>query len=124
MYPIHENETGLFQELARSNDVKFGQISLLIINSGSSRGGHYHTRKEEWFCCIHGRCRLDLLDVHSKASKEMILDEMKREFIKVEPFWIHTLTNLCNARSCNLIIVVSEEFNESDPDTFKSEQEW
>ncbi len=123
MYPIHENETGLFQELARSKEVKFGQISLLIINSGCSRGGHYHTRKEEWFCCIRGCCRLDLVNVHSKAAKEIILDEFKREFIKVEPFWIHTLTNLSDPRSCDLIIVVSEEFDESDPDTFKLEQE-
>ena len=120
MYPIHESETGLFQELARPKDVKFGQISLLIINSGCSRGGHYHTRKEEWFCCIHGRCRLDLINVHSKAKEEEILDESKREFIKVEPFWAHTLTNLSDARACDLIIVVSEEFNESDPDTLKT----
>jgi len=120
MYPIHENETGLFQELARTEDVKFGQISLLIINSGCSRGGHYHTRKKEWFCCIHGRCRLDLINVHSNARKEVILDESKREFIKVEPFWAHTLTNLSNVRPCDLIIVVSEEFNESDPDTLKT----
>ncbi len=121
MYPVNENETGLFQELARTKDVKFGQISLLIIKAGCSRGGHYHVRKEEWFCCIHGRCRMNLLNVHSKTIKDVVLDESKREFFKVEPFWVHTLTNMSNSRSCDLIIIVSEEFDESDPDTFKSE---
>lgn len=120
MYPVHENETGLFQELAKTKDVKFGQISLLVIKSGCSRGGHYHTRKEEWFCCINGRCRMDLLNVHSKATKDILLDETKREFVRVEPFWAHTLSNLSNTRSCDLIIIVSEEFDESDSDTFKS----
>ncbi len=119
MYPVHENETGLFQELARSKDVKFGQISLLIIDPGCSRGGHYHARKEEWFCCIHGCCRMDLMNVHSRVIKDIMLNESKREFFKVEPFWVHTLTNLCDAKPCDLIIVVSEEFDESDPDTFK-----
>ena len=122
MYPIHENETGLFQELARSKDVKFGQISFLVINPGFSRGGHYHTRKEEWFCCIPGCCRMDLINVHSRTIKDMIMGESKREFVKVEPFWVHTLTNLSNDRSCDLIIVVSEEFDDLDPDTFKFEQ--
>ncbi len=121
MYSAHENETGLFQELARSDDVKFGQISLLIINPGCSRGGHYHSRKEEWFCCIRGCCRMDLMNMHSKARKYIVQDDSKREFIKVEPFWIHTLTNLSNVVTCDLIIIISEKFDVSDPDTFKYE---
>jgi dTDP-4-dehydrorhamnose 3,5-epimerase-like enzyme len=121
MYHVHENETGLFQELARSNDIKFGQISLLIINSGCSRGGHFHARKEEWFCCIHGKCRIDLLNVHSKVTKEAILDDTKREFFKVEAFWSHTLTNLSDEKTCDIIVIVSEEFDESNPDTIRFE---
>lgn len=121
MYPIHNDETGLFQELARIKDVKFGQISLLVINSGCSRGGHYHTRKEEWFCCIRGQCRMNLKNIHSLASKDILLDEATREFIKVEPFWSHTLTNISDENTCDIIIIISEEYNESDPDTFKFE---
>jgi UDP-2-acetamido-2,6-beta-L-arabino-hexul-4-ose reductase len=121
MYPVNESETGLFQELARTKDVKFGQISLLVINEGCSRGGHYHARKEEWFCCIHGHCRMDLLNVHSKTVRQALLDGSKKEFFKVEPFWTHTLTNLSNNCPCEIIIIISEEFDESNPDTFKSE---
>jgi UDP-2-acetamido-2,6-beta-L-arabino-hexul-4-ose reductase len=66
MYPIHENETGSFQELARSNDVKFGQLSYLTIAPNCSRGNHYHKRKEEWFCCIHGTCEMKLIDNYNK----------------------------------------------------------
>lgn len=121
MYPIHKNDTGLFQELARDKDVKFGQISLLVINSGYSRGGHYHTRKEEWFCCIRGQCRMNLLNIHSMVTKDILLDEVTREFIKVEPFWSHTLTNISDEKACDIIIIISEEYNESDPDTFNFE---
>lgn len=121
MYPIHENETGLFQELARTKDLKFGQINLLVINSECSRGGHYHTRKEEWFCCIRGQCRMDLQNIYSLETMDMLLDETTREFIKVEPFWSHTLTNLSDEKVCDIIIIISEEYIESDPDTFKFE---
>ena len=122
MYPIHKNDTGLFQELARTKDVKFGQISLLVIDSGCSRGGHYHTRKEEWFCCIRGQCRMNLQNIHSMVTKDILLDEVTREFIKVEPFWSHTLTNMSDEKACDIIIIISEEYNESDPDTFKFER--
>jgi len=121
VHPIHKNETGLFQELARNKDVKFGQISLLVINPGCSRGGHHHARKEEWFCCIRGQCRMDLANIHSNATKEILLDESARYFFKVEPFWSHTLTNISKAKACYIIIIISEEYNESDPDTFKFE---
>lgn len=63
---------------------------------------------------------MDLLNIRSKARKDILLDEATREFIKVEPFWSHTLTNTSNEK-CDIIIIISEEYNESDPDTFKFE---
>lgn len=124
MYPVHESESGSFQELARSDDVKFGQLSYLVINPRCSRGGHYHKRKEEWFCCIHGRCRMDLLDVKTKLKKELILDGSMRAFVKIAPCKIHTVTNIDPEKVCELAIIISEEYNESDPDTFKPTETW
>ena len=64
---------------------------------------------------------MNLQNIHSMVTKDISLDEATREFIKVEPFWSHTLTNLSDARPCDIIIIISEEYNESDPDTFKFE---
>jgi UDP-2-acetamido-2,6-beta-L-arabino-hexul-4-ose reductase len=121
MYPIHKNETGLFQELARKDDVKFGQLSYLVIKPKCSRGNHYHKRKEEWFCCLHGKCELLLMDINRKSKREIILDSTTREFIKVNPFENHILTNLDDTKDCEILIIISEEYNENDPDTFKFE---
>lgn len=122
MYPIHENETGLFQELAHKTDVIFGQISLLVIKPGCYRGNHYHKRKQEWFCCLHGKCSMELKNVQTKRKKRIILDSERRKFIKVNPFEIHILRNLDNSSDCELLIIVSEEYNPDDPDTFKGEK--
>ena len=119
MYPVHKNETGSFQELARTSDVKFGQISLLVISPGCWRGNHYHTRKEEWFCCLHGRCELRLTNIDSKIEVSIILDGFKREFVKVNPFENHIITNLDSEKDCELLIIISEEYRDSDPDTFR-----
>lgn len=121
MYPIHKNETGLFQELARKDDVKFGQLSYLVIKPKCSRGNHYHKRKEEWFCCLHGKCELLLMDINRKSKREIILDSTTREFIKVNPFENHILINLDDTKDCEVLIIISVEYNENDPDTFKFE---
>ena len=94
MFPVHENETGSFQELAKSNEVSFGQLGILTINPKCSRGNHYHTRKEEWFCCIHGRCELKIKNVNDDFEKNIILDDNKRKFVKVKPYENHIIKNI------------------------------
>lgn len=123
MYPIHENKTGSFQELARPDDVKFGQLSYLTIAPQCSRGNHYHKRKEEWFCCLHGKCEMELTDIRSNSSRSIMLDSSRREFVKVKPFENHTITNSEFENKCELLIIISEEYDESDPDTFKPEEQ-
>jgi UDP-2-acetamido-2,6-beta-L-arabino-hexul-4-ose reductase len=118
IYELHNNQTGSFQELVHSSDVKFGQLSLLTINPGCNRGGHYHTRKEEWFCCIHGNCELMLLNIHDNTSKKTIMDGSKREFIKVKPYEKHFVKNLSDQEECEILIIISEEYDPNDSDTF------
>lgn len=122
MYSIHVNETGSFQELARSNDVKFGQLSYLTVAPLCTRGNHYHMRKEEWFCCIHGTCKMTLTDVKTKITKCIVLDSSNREFFKVNPFENHSVYNPDSENKCELLIIISEEYDDKDPDTFIFEE--
>ncbi len=121
MYPLHKNETGSFQELAHSSDIKFGQLSILKISPGYARGGHYHTHKEEWFCCIHGKCELKLNNIKDGSSKSVIMDDVNREFILVKPYENHIVKNLSTQSECELIIIISEQYNPKEPDTFAPE---
>ncbi len=121
MYPIHTNETGSFQELAKSKDVRFGQLSYLTISPQCTRGNHYHKRKEEWFCCIRGICEMKLTDIRTRTSRSIMLDSSSKEFFKVNPFENHIIYNLDFDKECELLIIISEEYDENDPDTFKPE---
>ena len=122
MYPIYEDSSGIFQELIKKNDVIFGQLSLLTIKPKYSRGNHYHKRKEEWFCCIHGKCELVLTDVRNNKTRAIILDSSKKEFIKVNPFENHIFKNISENKNCELLIIISEEYKEDDPDTYKFDE--
>ena len=123
-FPIHSNEAGSFQELAHDNDVEFGQLSILKVNPGCTRGGHYHLRKAEWFCCVYGRGELELIDIETGKKQTHILDGSKsREFIKVLPGFSHTVINRDSYVDLEVLIIISEKYNSEDPDTFKYKEE-
>lgn len=120
LFPLHKNGTGSFQELAHARDVKFGQLSSLTINPGNVRGGHYHTVKEEWFCCIRGKCCMDMFDAKNPEDhRQVFLDGSNREFVKVSSFEVHTITNFSLTEECEVLIIANEEFDPQYPDTFR-----
>jgi UDP-2-acetamido-2,6-beta-L-arabino-hexul-4-ose reductase len=117
-YPIHKDGRGSFQELFRVGDVKFGQLSLLKVNSCCVRGGHYHTRKDEWFACIYGKCIMEMKDIRNGANRIVELNGSKPEFIQVYPYESHKVINK-GTDICELLVVVSEPYNQDDADTFQ-----
>jgi len=121
-YPVHKSDTGSFQELAHKSDVKFGQLSVLTINPGCERGGHYHTRKTEWFCCLSGKCWLDLSSALTQSNEvhRYYLSGDKKEFFAIDPLWSHKVTN-AEDTECVVLIICDEEFDPEDPDTFRTE---
>ena len=119
LYPLHKNDTGSFQELAHTYDgIEFGQLSLLTIAPGCSRGGHYHTRKKEWFCCIHGKCSVVCTNISTVRQRSIHLDGQNREFVSVEPYESHIVINY-DADECTLLVICSESYNRNDTDTIE-----
>jgi len=120
MYPLHQNDTGSFQELAHASDVEFGQLSLLTIAPRCTRGGHYHTRKREWFCCLHGECVLVLKHTDGAQIAGIHLSSTRKEFVIVNPYDVHVVLNP-HDQECELLIISSEEYDPDNPDTIKYE---
>lgn len=119
MYPLYESLEGSFQELVHCDDVKFGQLSLLKVKSGCARGGHYHTRKQEWFCCIRGKCVMEIANVKDYSSRSVIMNETKAEFLLINPYEYHLVRNFSKSDTCELLIIASEIYNPEDADTFE-----
>jgi UDP-2-acetamido-2,6-beta-L-arabino-hexul-4-ose reductase len=93
---------------------------LLKVNPDRIRGGHYHTRKEEWFCCIQGRCVLKMVNVKDGSTRSVVLSESDKEFVLVKPYESHTVENFYEKpKVCELLVIVSEPYNLEDPDTFR-----
>jgi len=118
MYLLHKSDTGSFQELAHATDVEFGQLSLLTIAPRCERGGHYHTRKKEWFCCLHGKCYIVATDVRTGQQRSIVLDDAGREFVIVNPYEAHIVLNPSGVE-CELLVICNEEYDLGNPDTIK-----
>ena len=123
MYPLHQNDTGSFQELAHaSDDIEFGQLSLLTIAPRRTRGGHYHTYKKEWFCCLHGRCYIVATDVRTREQRSIVLSDDNREFVIVNPYESHIVLNP-HDQECELLIICNEEYDPENADTISYKAE-
>ena len=119
-YPLHRNDTGSFQELAHASDVQFGQLSLLTVAPRCKRGGHYHTNKREWFCCLHGGCYIVAIDIRTGKQRSLVLKDSNREFVTVNPYEAHVVLNPYD-QECELLIISSNEYDLENPDTIKYE---
>ena len=117
-YPLHTNDTGSFQELAHATDIKFGQLSLLTVAPRRTRGGHYHTHKREWFCCLRGKCYIVCTDTRTEKQRSITLEDSNREFQIVSPYESHIVLNP-HDKECELLVISNEEYDPENPDTIR-----
>ena len=124
IHKIHRSDTGSFQELARESEgFVLKQLSLLTVSPGCTRGGHYHTRKKEWFCPISGRGTIRLVDIDSLREVIIKIDSFyNKEFYYIPPNIAHWVSNPHQLSDLVILILISEEYDEEDPDTFRFEE--
>lgn len=108
---------GSFSEVLRTLDS--GQISVLTVSPGQTRGGHYHHTKAEKFVVVHGRARFRFRHVLSGESVEFVVAGDELEAIETIPGWSHDITSVGDGDVVALLWA-SEQFDPERPDTVSS----
>jgi UDP-2-acetamido-2,6-beta-L-arabino-hexul-4-ose reductase len=116
-YPLHANEAGSFQELLHEDEVTFGQLSVCAIAPLSTRGGHYHRHKQEWFCMLTGEMALDFYNPDGTYRLTQLLSAERRRFVHVPPPYPHAVRNL-GSQIAEFLLVANEVFDVNEPDTY------
>jgi UDP-2-acetamido-2,6-beta-L-arabino-hexul-4-ose reductase len=111
-----DSKTGSFCELYKAGD--FGQVSVLTIEPGASRGTHYHHTKVENFHLALGRVELSEHD--SRGGETLVRTIEAGGSFWTCPGWVHTITNT-GGGSAVLVIWANEVFDHDRPDTFKQD---
>lgn len=110
----HRDERGCFIELVKNPE--FGQISINLSRPGITKGGHFHTRKIEEFYTFYGKCVTRLRKIDSKSVRSYQCDGLKPKSIKIQPYYTHDITNVCDGVSLTLMWI-NEVYNPEDGDT-------
>ena len=118
---IKRDDRGWLAEVLRSGQltsgVQMSHIFMTVGNAGKTKGKHYHTRKTEWFSVVSGDAQLYLRDTRSGQEQVIAMGEKNMVTVTIPPHVAHAITSDGDT-PFYLIVVVSEEFNPSDADTF------
>lgn len=65
------------------NSKSFAQIYCATIAPHTTRGNHYHKKREECFSILSGKALLILEDVNTKERKEIEMDSSQEHILRV-----------------------------------------
>jgi mannose-6-phosphate isomerase-like protein (cupin superfamily) len=88
-----EEERGEFVQVAYEEPIR--HLAAFEIRKRSSRGDHYHEKKEEIFYIFQGRIKVSFLDMDTLQKEERILE--KGDKIRVKPRCGHLFYGLEDA---------------------------
>jgi dTDP-4-dehydrorhamnose 3,5-epimerase-like enzyme len=118
---VKRDERGWLSEILRCSrlpaGVQMSQLFMTVGNPGKTKGKHYHTRKTEWFSVVSGEAKLFLRDMRNGEECVVPMGQQNMVTVAIPPHVAHAIA--CDGdKPFYLIVVVSEEFNPQDPDTF------
>ena len=114
---INQDHRGsLYEAFKLEND---GQVFVITILPNKTRGNHYHKRKIEKFLVVFGSAQIANRNRETEAVDYFNVKAENPETITITPNNTHSIT--ASEEGCILVCWVSEQFDESDPDTFAEE---
>ena len=119
-YNYFEDERGTFVELYKSQ--KYGQISDNLTFPGITKGGHYHTYKEEIFYTVAGRSLIKERNIETNEMLEYEVDGEHPRFVKMIPNYTHNIKNIGEENS-HTLMWISKIYDPNTHDTYKMEVE-
>ena len=114
---MHTDPRGSLFEILRFKDEKIpgkGYVYCFTINPGQERGGHYHTKKHEWFSCVSGKATV-IIQAKKGKKKEILLNAAKPTVVYCSPYTLHALYNKTN-KTAVIISYGSRQHDPNDPD--------
>ena len=117
-YNYAEDQRGSFEEIYKNT--KYGQISINKAYPGITKGGHYHTYKNEIFMTCEGSCVTRLRKIGSNEIVSYPQEENKSNKVYITPYHTHDIKNVGN-RISSTLMWISEVYSDETPDTFRED---
>lgn len=111
-----EDERGHLLEVFRHDGE--GQVFVVHVNPGQTRGNHWHSRKVEKFVVVLGDAVISMRHIilpKTTGRSEIVSGEFPRPVV-VEPGMVHSIT--AGPDGCLALVWCNEHFNPEDADTY------
>jgi len=115
---ISDKRGWLTEIINDKTDQKTKNIHYSYSEPGAIRGNHYHEHKTEWLCVTYGIGRIVLEDNLTKERKELAVSGDSPVLVKIPPKITHAIENCDASLSMHLMVIMNEEYNSTDPDTY------
>jgi UDP-2-acetamido-2,6-beta-L-arabino-hexul-4-ose reductase len=96
-----------------------GQFSFFTVNTGVTRGGHYHHSKTEKFLVIQGLARFKFRHMQTGQIYELDISADESKIVETVPGWTHDITNI-GVIEMIVMLWANEVFDPLRLDTFSS----
>lgn len=116
---IKEDHRGWLAEVIRGDQMaseKFGQFHVSTAYPGVRKGGHYHAYKNEWFCVIKGKGRLELKDIVTGEKLDLLMGEGNLVTVYIPPHVAHEITNV-GEEMMYLLVYIDHPYDPDNADT-------
>jgi dTDP-4-dehydrorhamnose 3,5-epimerase-like enzyme len=88
---------------------EFGEIYMVTVQPGLSRGGHYHPKANEWFVILRGNALAVVADPTSGKERHLELSARDPVMLFVPAGAAHTFTNVGNDGAELWILAYSDQ---------------
>lgn len=113
-----EDQRGSFEEIYKSK--KHGQISINKSFPGITKGGHYHTYKNEIFMTVKGECLTRQRKIGGKEILEFLTKGIESKKVDIIPNYTHDIKNVGDEESITLMWI-SEVYSDATADTYRED---
>ena len=117
-YNYAEDQRGSFEEIYKNK--KYGQISINKAYPGITKGGHYHTYKNEIFMTCEGSCVTRLRKIGSTEIVSYTQEENKSNKVYIAPYHTHDIKNVGN-RISSTLMWIAEVYADETSDTLRED---
>ncbi len=107
----------LIKKIGMQKDVK--EIMVITSKPGTSRGNHYHMKKNEWLGVISGEARFVFVDNVTMERMEMDVSGRKPVMVHIPIGVTHTIVNT-GSEDIVILEISDHLYKEDDTDTFKN----
>jgi UDP-2-acetamido-2,6-beta-L-arabino-hexul-4-ose reductase len=110
----HKDPRGEFVEMLKTP--KSGQISYLTVNSGATRGDHFHHSKIEKFLVIKGTAHFSFRHILTNEIYDLVVRGGDARVVETIPGWTHNIKNI-GSEELIVMLWANSVFNPQNPDT-------